>query len=364
MIAWDQRAGRLGLAIVIAGLVAGCSADATPVVKPPAVEPVAVAVGIARRGEIKPQLRATGRLSALREATVRAESAGDVIEILVEEGDRVAAGEVLARLDRDRAAIVHRERSALAERSDARAARASVLAARGLTSADALEADTTLADDARLGVGLAAADLADRDLRAPFAGVVARRHIKTGARMTNGDAAFTIVDPTALRADIDVPERDLALLAIGQPVRIVAPATPTCTALATLAAISPAIDRRTGTGSAQVDLVDHDGRCRPGLHVLLEVEYAAVADAVLVPRSALVDGADGPAVFVVENDAAVRRPVTVGISSGAEVEITQGLDGGERVITLGQRSLLSGDPVIEVAPSAKRRNETASAPTS
>lgn len=359
MIHLDRRVGRLGLTLVMAGLVAGCSADATPVAKPPAVEPVAVAIGVARRGEIKPQLRATGRLSALREATVRAESAGDVLEILVEEGDRVAAGEILARLDRDRAAIVHRERSALAERSDARAARASILARRGLTSADALEADTTLAADARLGVGLAVADLADRDLRAPFAGIVARRHVKTGARLATGDAAFTIVDPTTLRADIDVPERDLALLAIGQPVRIVAPATPTCTALATLAAIAPAIDSRSGTGSARVDLVDQDGLCRPGLHVRLEVEYAAVSDTVLVPRSAVVDGADGPAVFVVDNDVAERRPVGVGITSGAEVQITHGLDGGERVITLGQQSLLSGDLVVEVAQPVTARTAPA-----
>lgn len=351
----DSRAGRSLLALAIAAVVAGCSADATPAAKPPTVEPVAVELGSARRGELVPRLAATARLEALREAEVRAESTGDVLEILVEEGDRVVAGQLLARLDRGRASILHRERLALAERTQARAARAEVLAARGLASADALETDTALAADARLAAGLAEADLADRDLRAPFAGVVARRHVKPGARLVAGEAAFTIVDPGTLRADIDVPERDLALLATGQRALVSAPAAPGCVVEATLAAIAPAIDTRTGTGSARVDLADPQGHCRPGLTVRVVVEYAVVADAVLVPRVAIVDGADGPAVFLVEEGAAIRRPVALGIASGEEVQVIEGLDGGERVITLGQQRLVSGDPVVEVQSRSARR---------
>jgi membrane fusion protein (multidrug efflux system) len=349
------RTSRLLLAAVIAGALAGCSVDATPVPKPPTVEPVAVEVGVARRGELVPRLAATARLEAVREADVRAESDGDVLEVLVEEGDHVAAGQLLARLDRGRAAILHRERLAIAERAGARAGRAEALAARGLASADALETDAALAADARLAAGLARADLAHRDLRAPFAGVVARRHVKAGARLAAGEAAFTIVDPSVLRADIEVPERDLALLAAGQPALVTAPVVPACTMQATLAAIAPAIDRRTGTGSARVDLVDRDGHCRPGLNVRVAVEYTAIADAVLVPRVAVVDGAGGPAVFVVEDGAAVRRPVMLGLTAGDEMQVTQGLDGGERVITLGQQRLLSGDPVVEVGPRTARR---------
>jgi membrane fusion protein (multidrug efflux system) len=89
--------------------------------------------------------------------------------------------------------------------------------------------------------------------------------------------------------------------------------------------------------------------------VRVAVEYAAIADAVLVPRVAVVDGAGGPAVFVVEDGAAVRRPVMLGLTAGDEMQVTQGLDGGERVITLGQQRLLSGDPVVEVGPRTARR---------
>jgi membrane fusion protein (multidrug efflux system) len=340
----------LGLAgsVVITALLAGCSADATPVEKPPTVEPVAVSVGTARRTELRPSLATTARLVAVHEATVRTESAGDVIEVLVEEGDTVTEGQVLARLDRDRAAIRHRERVAQAQRSSARADRASTLAARGLASADALDTDATLAIDARLSVEISARDLADRDLRAPFAGVVARRDVKVGSRLGAGETAFAIVNPEVLRADIEVPERDLALLAVGQPARIVAPAAPDCRLDAVVAGLGAGIDPRSGTGSARVELVDSEARCRPGLHVRVEVEFAAIPDAVLVPRSAVIDDASGPAVFVIENDKALRKPVSIGIGRGAEVQIAQGLAGGERVITLGHQSLVSGDPVVDV----------------
>lgn len=351
----DSRAGRSLLAPVIAALLAGCSVDATPVSKPPTVEPVAVELGSARRGELVPRLAATARLEALREAQVRAASAGDVLEVLVEEGDRVVAGQVLARLDRGRASILHHERLALAERTQARVARAEALAARGLASRDALETDTALAADTHLAARLSEADLADRDLRAPFAGIVARRHVQPGARLGAGESAFTIVDPAMLRADIDVPERDLALLATGQRALVSAPAAPGCVTEATLAAIASAIDPRTGTGSARVDLSDPIGHCRPGLTVRVVVEYARIPDAVLVPRVAIVDDPLGPAVFVVEDGLAIRRPVALGIASGAEVQIIEGLDGGERVITLGQQRLVSGDRVVEVEARTARR---------
>lgn len=348
MIEVRARLPRLAAFVAIMAILNGCDADATPAKKPPTVEPVAVAVGTARRTELRPVLETTARLVAVHEAAVRTEAAGDVIEVLVEEGDRVAAGQVLARLDRDRAVIQHRERVAQAERSSARADRAATLAARGLASADSLDTDATSAVDARLSAELSERALADRDLRAPFAGVVARRDVKVGSRLGAGEAAFTIVDPQLLRAAIEIPERDLTLLETGLPARVVAPAAPACRLDATVAGLGAGIDPRSGTGSARVDIVDTATRCRPGLHVRVEVEYAVIPDAILVPRSAVIDDAGGSAIFVIENDKAVRKPVTVGVGHGAEIQIAQGLAGGERVVTLGHQGLLSGDPVVDV----------------
>lgn len=347
MIAFRPQRLRLAGIAGVTVLLIGCSAGATPVEKP-TVEPAAVAVGTARRAELRPSLETTARLAAIQEAAVRTEAAGDVIEILVEEGDRVIAGQVLARLDRDRAAIHHRERVAQAERRSARADRAAVLAARGLASADSLDTDATSAVDARLSVELSERALADRDLRAPFAGVVARRDIKLGSRLGAGETAFTIVNPERLRADIEIPERDLALLGAGQPARVVAPASPACRLEGTVAGLGTGIDPRSGTGSARVDVIDTAARCRPGLHVRVEIEYAVIPDAILVPRSAVIDDTGGSAIFVIENDKAVRKPVTVGIGQGAEVQIAHGLTGGERVVTLGHQGLVSGDPVVDV----------------
>jgi membrane fusion protein (multidrug efflux system) len=348
-----RAVARLGLAGAIAGFAAGCNVAATPAPKVIEPEPIAVETALVERGPIAPRIAGTARLEALREATVRSERGGDVLAVLVEEGDRVAAGQVLARMDPTAERVRHRERLAIAERGQARADRASALAARGLVSVDALERDAASAADARLAVELAATDVAERDLRAPFAGVVARRHVKPGARLSPGAAVFTIVDPTDLQVEIAVPERDLPRLAPGMPARLVAAAAPGCAVDARVASLSPGIDPRTGTGAARIEFRDVGGRCRPGLTVRVGIEYANLADAVLVPRAALVDGADGPAVFVVADGHVERRPIGIGLEDGERVAVARGLEGGERVVTLGQQRLLPGDPVIEVQRPAR-----------
>jgi membrane fusion protein (multidrug efflux system) len=351
-----SRLSRIGLASMIAALVAGCSADAIPAAKDSGPEPLAVEATPVKRGPLAPRIASNARLEARREATVRTETGGDVLAVLVEEGDRVAAGQVLARLDGTHALIQHRERVAIAERGQARAGRTAALAARGLASTDALETDIAIATDARLAADLSATAVGDRELRAPFPGVVARRHVKAGHRLGPGEAAFTIIDPSDLRAEIAVPERDLLRLAPGQPARVVAEAAPGCAIEARVSDLSPSIDRRTGTGAARIEFSDPHGQCRPGLSVRVSVEFANLAEAVLVPRAALVDGADGAAVFVVEDGLAVRRPVELGLEEGEWIQVTRGLEGGERVVTLGQQRLVPGDPVLEITtPGMVRR---------
>lgn len=340
-------------------LMAGCGADAgaktaaTAEAKqaPKADQAPAVPVEVAAvaAGPLAPSYVATTNLEAEREAQVRAEVAGTVVDVLVEEGDRVAAGQVLARIDNEKQAIELRQVESVLKRLDHDAKRNERLAERRMISREALEQTQYEQDVQRASAGLAAVTLRKTEIRAPYAGVVTRRWIKQGQWLKLQDPAFDLADFDTLRARVNVPERASGLIKAGQPVAFTADALAGRKFAATVERVSPVVDRTSGTVGAIVRVDNRDGALRPGLFVRLAIEYQHIDQATLMPKIAVIANEQATHVFVVDNGKARKRDVTLGVENGEQVQVLAGVEPGATVVTLGQQSLKDGDAVQVVS---------------
>lgn len=227
---------RLPQAILVAALAAGCGTGAEKPDTPPAAAPMQVGqenIVVVQRAEIVTGPLISGELRAAREATVRAELGGSVLQVAAEEGQTVRRGALLGRIEtaslddarRSAASMVKSMESQLdvARREADRTAQlvaAGALAARDLEVArsNVTAAEAQLAD-ARSRLVTATKQLGDAVLRAPFTGIVADRSVNTGDVVTPGTALFTIIDPSSMRLEASVPSEELASLKVGAPVQ-------------------------------------------------------------------------------------------------------------------------------------------------
>lgn len=337
-------------------------------------------------------LDATGYVTARRQATVSAKITGKVREVLIEEGQRVAEGEVLATLDDTEAqaslalyraqlaaakAQVAENRTQLAN-AQREEQRARELAARKLVSASALDAATTQSETwkARLAsaergvevaqesVRVADVQLDNTIVRAPFAGVVTVKAaqpgemispISAGGGFTRSGIA-TIVDMDSLEVQVDVNESYINRVKPGQPVESFLNAYPDWKIPSSVIAIIPTADRSKATVKVRIKLEQKDDRVVPDMGVrvaFLEAEKPAVAQAqapagVLVPASALRRDGERDVLYVLREGKAERRAVTIGGSIGDSREVKSGLRAGENVIVDSPADLKDGQ-AVEVA---------------
>lgn len=305
---------------------------------------VPVEVTAAAYGDIQAVYTTTATLEAEGEAAVVAKVAGEVEEILVEEGDQVAKGQVLARLDGDRLRLQLAQNAANLEKLQRDYQRQLELRERGLVSNEAVE--TTKFD---LNATQAAHDLADLEyrytwIRAPIDGVVAERSIKVGNTIAVGDPTFRVVDRSPLRAELFVPEKEYLRMAANQQVRVSVDALAEDTFSGQIARISPTMDPATGTFKVTVEVLDASARLRPGMFARVGVVYDTRANALMIPRAALL-GSAARTLFVVEDGVALRRDVETGFANADQIEVVDGLTVNEQVVTVGQTGLRDGTPV-------------------
>jgi len=155
---------------------------------------------------------------------------------------------------------------------------------------------------------------------------------------------FRIVDNSRLEATLNVPERELATLRPGQPVTLVADALPGKSFPGTVDRISPVVDAGSGTFRVVSGFGEDAAGLQPGMFGRIRIDYDQRADALVVPRLALLDDGD-PAVFRVRDGKVARVPVKLGYAEGPWVEIRDGLAVGDRVVTAGKVALRDGTAV-------------------
>ena len=195
------------------------------------------------------------------------------------------------------------------------------------------------------GVQTCALPISYTDIRAPIDGVVSERYIKVGNTIDPNDATFKVTDLDPLIIYLHVPERDYRRLQAGQNATILVDALKSKQFDGVVARVSPVVDAATGTFKVTIEVPDQSGQLKPGMFGRINIVYDMHANALQLPRSAVVGSDDEPAVFVVEDDVVRRQIVALGFSSGASVEVLDGLTGTERIVVVGQTGLRDGTRV-------------------
>jgi len=333
-------------------------------------------------------LDASGYVTARRQATVSAKITGKVTEVLIEEGQRVKEGAVLARLDdtEARAQLTLSRAQLAAARSQEGEIRALLaqaerdytrqqeLAERQLVAAQALDAALAQRDmlRARLAnnveqvrvagetVRVAEVQLDNTVIRAPFSGVVVAKSAQPGEMISpiSAGGGFTrtgigtIVDMDSLEIQVDVNESFINRVTAEQPVEATLNAYPDWKIPGSVIAIIPTADRSKATVKVRIALKSKDPRIVPDMGIrvafLTTQPIAGAAPpvpAVLVPTDAVRGEGTSAAVFVHAGDRVERRPVTLGQAVGTEREVVSGLKAGERVVVAPPPTLKDGDAV-------------------
>ena len=309
---------------------------------PPAVTVEAVA---AAPRAMAASYSGSASLEARAEAQVVAKTSGVALEVLVEEGDVVRAGQVLVRIDADRARLNLAQVDAQVKKLEANYRRASELVKQQMVSVgdhDQLRYDL---ENARATWRLAQLELSYTNVTAPISGVVASRSIKPGNFVQINTPIIRIVDNSRLEATLNVPERDLTTLREGLPVRMQVDALTGRQFVGVVDRIAPVVDAGSGTFRVVCAFDPHDGALQPGMFARIGIDYDNRAAALAIPRGALLEDDGEPAVYVVRDGKAVRTAITTGYVDGGFIEVRDGLVEGDRVVTAGKIALRDGSTV-------------------
>jgi membrane fusion protein (multidrug efflux system) len=303
------------------------------------VPPVPVETSVPVRGDVYAMYTGTAPIEAFAEADVIAKVAGEVRELLVEEGDEVSKGQVLARLDGERLRLELNESEAKLRKLQRDYERNIDLQSKGLISDGDFEKIRYDMEALEAAFNLASLELDYTQIRAPIDGVIAERFVKLGNTISEGEALFKVTSLDPLVAYLHVPEREYRHIEPGQPVGIDIDALSGEPISATVSRVSPVVDPQTGTFKITVEIVDLKRRIKPGMFGRIGVIYDVHENALQIPRSAIIEDQGVASVFVVEDDRAVRKTVRTGYSNRGMVEVTSGLRDNEQVVTVGQASL-------------------------
>jgi membrane fusion protein (multidrug efflux system) len=289
------------------------------------------------------RLSFNGTLMADSSIEIKSELRGKVVGIHFDDGESVAAGDLIVSIDADelRAELESvREQLALAELT---ADRLQNLFQRGSVTASERDDAVSQREVLRAEERRLSSRLAKMRIEAPFAGTLGLREISLGDLIETDTLITTLQTVANLRVDFSVPERYKALFEPGLELSLFAAgyAEPFS---AVVRAISPRVDVATRTITVRADVSNPERKLLPGNYARVELVTRTDA-ALLVPTIAVLQSLESVSVFTVEEGVAVRREVQTGHRSNAQIEILRGLDIGDEVITSGIQSVRDGQPV-------------------
>ena len=344
------RIAQLLFACLSLAAVAGCGSDKGA--KGPGAgggmdRPVPVTTEIVQPREFTDNLRALGTVHAREAVTITAKVSETVQQVHFDSGDSVVRGAPLVTLSgqQQQAALV--EAQAAANEAARLYRRQSDLAAQQLIARASLDAQRATRDSANARVAQVRAQLSDRVIRAPFAGVLGIRKVSRGALVTPGTPIATLDDIARVYVDFPLPESDLSMAGVGQRVSGTSASWPGLSFDGTVSAIDPRIDAASRALIVRADFPNPDKALRPGMLVEVSVHRAA-RQALLLPEIAVVQVGDKTFVWRVDAQGKVAQAdVKIGARGDGMAEIISGLSPGDRIVVEGTGKLRAGAAVLD-----------------
>lgn len=311
-----------------------------------------VFVAEAKRQVIEDRIEALGTLRANESITVTSQVTEVITKIHFDDGQRVATGDVLAEMTSDEEIAQLKEAEANVVEAEQQLQRVSPLAKRGISSGSALSERQRNFDAAKARLEAVKSRIADRRIRAPFAGVVGLRTISVGALVEPGTVVTTIDDDSRMKLDFTIPATFLPSVEIGLPIVARAKAFGDRDFKGKVTGIDSRIDPVTRSIALRAILPNPDGVLRAGALMTVDL-FKNKRNAIVVPEKSIIAKGRKNFVFTVdvksEQPTAERREVKVGGRQTGIVEVLDGLSVGDHVITDGTLKVQSGTPVKIVA---------------
>jgi len=349
-----------------AAALGACGSDAAPEASASAsTAPAQIEIGRENVVEVQSQPitvgpLVSGELKAEREATVRAEIGGGILQGFPQEGQAVSVGTLLAKIDGKTiqdayASAQSAQRSAeqTAEWAQKEAARIESLVKGGAlaerdseVARNAATQAKAAADDARARVTSVRKSIDDLTVRAPIAGIVSKRHVDTGDVVAPGGELYTIIDPTSMRLEASVPSEQIAAVRIGAPVGFTVRGYPNERFEGRIERVSPTADPTTRQVPIFVTIPNKQHRLVAGLFAEGRLEQASKTGLV-VPQTAVNENGGTPWVLKVQDGKAQRIEVTIGLrdEQSERLEITRGVAPGDLLLVGAAQGMTPGTPL-------------------
>lgn len=354
----------LGLTVSAALICVGCGGLTSAVPKTEeeqgakAAARVAIPVEVQKptRGHISAYFESRTRIEAEADVEVASQGSGRCLEVMAEEGDTVARGDVLARLDKEEAEANYRQNQIQVQKQKIDYERAKEAYQAGLMPQADYESARFAYEQGQASLEVQRVQLENLTITAPISGIVSARNVQVGQLVSSGTPVFKIVDPETFKIVIKPPEKDLHRLRMGQEAEVTVDALPDNAFVAHVSRINPSVDPVSGTIKVTLTF----GKGQP-VERLLASAFSRVRlvmdtheDTLLLPKDAVVEENARKYVYIVEpaevadGDAAPegddrlvarRVEVQIGFEDANQVEVLEGVDADSVVVVLGQYNL-------------------------
>lgn len=306
---------------------------------------IPVETSLVSRGNISAYYANTATLEAEQEATVVSKVRGIVNEIYVEEGDQVKAGQTIAQIEDEQYQIELDRAKATLNRLENEYNRNKQLFERELVSAETFQNAQYEYESQKAAYDLAKLNLEYTTIKSPISGVVSERFVKKGNMVGTDQQVFHVTDFTPLQAILYIPEHEMTKIRKGQTAEIRVDAMPGETFMGQVERISPVVDSETGTFKVTVYVNQTKDVLRPGMFGRVKIVYDTRENTRMIPKSAIMSEDLAQSVYVIRDSLAFKKAIQTGYTNGTNVEVVDGLDDGEIVVTIGQGSLQDSSKV-------------------
>lgn len=278
------------------------------------------------------------------EATIAIGVQGKIEKLSIEVGSRVAKGQVIGNLDSKLKLInLKANELTLSKLQNDLTRNEDLFKGNAGTELNVINNKYDI-ENTRLQIEQVKQQITDGNIISPISGIVTSRKLMAGEFVSPGTVIATIVDDVHLKAVVYINEKDVYQIRLGQSATISSDVFPNKTFAGTVKFISPKGDEN---HNYRVELQFNTNQLRAGTYVMVGFDLGGKAKVLQIPKLALAEGVKNPYVYVVKNNVASVRPITLGREIGENIEVVAGLEAGEEVVTSGQINLTNGSSVLK-----------------
>ena len=307
---------------------------------------VAVETIIVNPQTLENKISTVGTILSNESVTIKPEVPGIISSIGFEEGNTVEKGKILFTLDTDLLKAEYEEVEANYNFASSQFERAQKLKKDGVIPSEEFDDRLRAYLNAKSRLNTLATKLKKHTIRAPFHGTLGSRMVSIGDYVGIGESLVNLEDLSQVKVEFYVPQRFINRLSEGQPVRVSIDPLPQSYE-GTVYLIDPTLDPETRSALVKATVPNPENVLKPGMFCTVTIVIETIENALAVPLEARVSRGEKHFLYVVEDGKAVMRPVQLGIFAEGSIQITDGLNPGDRVIVAGLQKIGPGVPVQE-----------------